>query len=341
MRQYVPPVDQRVLWISEGGRLRGLAPLYVQHLTVAGLPVARRMSLAGGGRTTPLELPQVLSAPGQGRAVIRALVQSTLSDDVSWSEISLTREQGWFTQGTPGGQGRQLTFERHQQARACVVLALADTWEQTRAGLKRNVKESLRRGRNRMAKDGRSWQIRHRTGTDLGPAAVDRLLALHAARSQYSGSWSHHHDAFADTSIRTFMQRLLPELGAAGQASIVELELDAQVVAAQLVLHAPGTIYFHSSGFLPQVWELSPVTTLQGSAIVAAIARGDRWVNFSPGPNESKLRWSESLHVLDDFAYGAGGRAALGRYTAFFFAKDIRQLRHVRHEAARETTRQN
>ena len=81
---------------------------------------------------------------------------------------------------------------------------------------------------------------------------------------------------------------------------------------------------------------LPPTTALQGAAMEAAIGRGDRWVNFSPGPNESKLRWSEDVHLFDDFGYGVDDRGTLARYTLFSVAKDVRELRHVRAQALGE-----
>jgi CelD/BcsL family acetyltransferase involved in cellulose biosynthesis len=337
LRHYVPRQDQRILWVGDGAELVGVAPLYVQRIRVAGMPVAVRLTMAGSGRTTPLELPELLSAPGHERAVVRAVIQHSLTEDVAWCEISLGRRHGWFppaTSGTPGWV--PVTFQRHQRARACVVLELADSWAMTRAGLKRNVKESLRRARNRLARDGRPWAVRHRHGADLDVAAVDRLMRLHAVRSAFGGSWARHTDAYADPAHRQLMRAVLPLLGAARQASIAELELGGRVVAAQLVLHAPGTLYFHSSGFEPDVWQLSPVTALQEAAIQAGIDDGARWVNFSPGPNEAKSRWSDGLHVVDDFAYGAGGRPDLARYTAFTLAQEVRMLRLTHHEAQRE-----
>jgi len=329
-RRFVPRAKRHLLLVSHGDQLVGVAPLYEQRLHLARLAVARRLVPVGGGRTSALEIPPLLCAAGHGRAVTRAVVEQALTCDVAWSELSLSREQGWLNAHLAGGPGQPPVFQRHQQVRACVVLRLGDTWDETRSAFRRNVKESVRRARNRLAKDGRPWQILHRTGTDLDAAAVERLLALHGARSRDQQSASLHHDAYAAPADASFVRELLPRLGEAGQASLVELELGGEVVATQLVLHPPGGVYFHSSGFLPGVWELSPITALQVSTMERAITRGDRWANFSPGPNEAKLRWSERLTTFDDFAFGVATHATMARYTAFFLAKDVRQLRHER-----------
>jgi len=336
-RQYVPAERQVLLLVTDRDRLVGVVPLYLHEFALGRVPLARTRPLArrlvtvGAGVSTPMELPPLLSAPGRARAVTRAVVRWALRAGVDWTELCLAREQhGWLGAEQAGVTAGVAAFARFQQVRACVVLRLEPTWEQTRAGLGRNVKESVRRAVNRLAKDGREWRIVHRTGADLDRAAVERLLRLHAARSDYQGSWSAHHDAFAAPPTTAFMVDLVPRLGLAGEATLMELELAGEIAAVQLVLHPPGGVYVHSSGFVPDEWRLSPVTRLQVAAFEAATARGDRWVNLSPGPNEAKLRWSDRMAMFDDIAFGPATRRGLARYGAFFIAKDMRQLRHER-----------
>jgi hypothetical protein len=71
------------------------------------------------------------------------------------------------------------------------------------------------------------------------------------------------------------------------------------------------------------------VTLLQAEVVRSAIARGDRWVNFSPGPNVAKMRWSETMHVQDDFAYGTGSRVSGLRFLAFAQLAAAKQFRHA------------
>ncbi|MFI7586768.1 GNAT family N-acetyltransferase [Spongisporangium articulatum] len=335
LRHFVPRGDARIFMVTERDALIGVSPMYLGQVKIGGLPLARRLLPVGAGQTTPLEIPFMLAAPGRDRTVQKAIVRHTVGLDVSWSEMVLTREQCWFDPAIGDGDGPSATFHRHQGARACVVLELSPTWDETRSRLKRNVKESLRRARNRLTKDGRPWRIEHRTGTDLTREVVDGWLDLHRARAEQTDTWSKHGDAYADPHLRAFMRRLLPKLGAEHQASIVELHFDGSVQAAQLVLHGPNTIYFHSSGFTPEVWQFSAVTALQGAAIERAIEHGDRWVNFSPGPNEGKLRWSETLLGIDEFAYSGAQRGAASRYATFLLAKDAREVRQIRQHIGR------
>lgn len=328
---FTEPQDRFVFTVRDDDRLVAVAPFFRDRVGASRLTIARRLQLVGAGQGgSLLELPQILAAPDTGREALREIVGATISADTGthWAEVSVTPDMAWFEGQWVTGTGQPVAFHRHQLHRACVVVPLAGSWAATRSGLKRNVKESLRRSKNRLSKDGREWAVRQHTD-GLDAAVVDRFLTLHRSRALQDQSTSTHPDAFADPIRREFMHTVLPRLGRRGRARILELELAGTVVATQLVLHAPGLTYIHSSGFTADVWDLGPVTFLQGEAISAAADRGERWINLSPGPNVAKLRWSEQLDVHHDVAYGAGGRSLRWRYSAFAAAATQSQVAHA------------
>ena len=323
--------DRFIYTVRDGDQLKGVAPFFCSRVAAGRATVAKRLQLVGAGQGgSLLELPQILAAPGQEREVLRETVTTTLAADTGahWVETSVTPAMAWFEPQWVKGTERPFAFHRHQLSRASVIVPLDGAWLTTRSGLKRNVKESLRRSKNRIAKDGRPWAVHSHTDT-LDREVVSRFLDLHRSRAVQDQSTSHHPDAFSDPARRVMMRAVLPALGRQGRACILELELGGRIVAAQLVLHAPGLTYIHSSGFTADVWDLGPVTFLQGEAISAAADRGERWINMSPGPNVAKLRWSESLDVHHDFAFGAGGRALRWRYSAFTVAQARSQVSHA------------
>ena len=121
--------------------------------------MAKRLQLVGAGQGgSLLELPQILAAPGQEREVLREIVTTTLAADTGahWMETSVTPAMAWFEPQWVKGTDRPFAFHRHQLSRASVIVPLDGAWLTTRSGLKRNVKESLRRSKNRIAKDGRA-----------------------------------------------------------------------------------------------------------------------------------------------------------------------------------------
>lgn len=328
---FTAPEDRFVYTVRDGERLVAVAPFFRSPVTASKVTLARRLQLVGAGQGgSLLEVPQILAAPGQEREALRAVVETSLTAETGahWAEVSVTPAMAWFEPQWVKNTERPIAFHRHQLSRDCVVVPLDGSWITTRSTLKRNVKESLRRSKNRLAKDGRPWTVHQHTDT-LDRAVVERFLQLHRSRALQENSSSKHPDAFADPRRREFMAAVLPRLGAQGRARILELELAGEVVASQLVLHAPGLTYIHSSGFTADVWNLGPVTFLQGEAISAAADRGERWINMSPGPNVAKLRWSEQLDVHHDFAYGAGPRSLRWRYGAFAAAQTHTQLDHA------------
>lgn len=336
-RCFVPkPSDRLVLLVRvrATGELIGLAPMYEQTLRVGPLKVARRLVPVGSGTPTPYELPGHLAAAGQHRDVARAIVEATTrTDGADWSGLCTSPEQSWFepeyVQSGPGGPQQTVDFWQHVVSRACVIMRLGGSWEQTRSGLKRNLKESLRRSRNRLEKSGVPYQVHRRTGAELDEQVVTRLLDLHLDRSTTDRGSIVHGNYYSDPASQELVKQALPRLAARDRATIYELELDGRIVAAQLALHARGSSYIHSSGFLPETWSYGPVTHLVGLVVQEAADRGESLVNFSPGPQVSKLRWSEEVLAWQEFGYAIGTKATLMRYLV------LRALGSLRPDAAR------
>lgn len=319
-RQFSQPDDQRILFVRHSitNTLIGVAPMHRQAVRVGPIRFAHRLVMVGMGiGPNPFELPGFLARAHHSRDVARAIVHKTLDSTADWCELAVDPNQGWFEPEWTYGKDRPATFSQYQRPKACVILALAPTWVELRSSLKRNVKESLRRSQNRLSKSGRAFAVKRQVGDSITPETIRRFLDLHRMRSDNDKASVHHLDAFADPRNRELILSVLPQLALEGRASIIELEIEGKVLASQLVLLSPGSSYVHSSGFDPEIWSLGPVTYLHAELIKAAIERGDSIVNFSPGPNVSKLRWSEQLWVTNEFAYGSGARVVGFRFGAY------------------------
>jgi hypothetical protein len=338
---FVSPGDRVVLVVrrpaggetagdGESGEVIGIVPMHRRASNVGPLTIARRLLPVGAGLgENPYEIPGSLCAPGAAREVGAAVAAACIGVDVHWAEQVLAPDQTWFDWDWLAGSEDDVVFGELARARACVVLPLSSTWDETRSSLKRNIKESVRRSANRLKKDGRPWEVVRR-GSDLDRPAIERFLELHRQRSQLSRSTTRPHpDAYEERTHRRLILNALPVLAEQGDASMFELYLDGEHVASQLALHAPGTSYVHSSGFREDTWQLGVVTHLHAELVRYAIERGDRVVNFSPGPNVSKLRWSEQLWVTHEFAFGAGPRSLTLRVATFDALSSIRTLRRA------------
>ena len=327
--------ESAVLTVRRDGRLLGLAPFYLR--TVGRL--ARTAQLAGTARLGTLtELPQVLVAPGQTRPVLRAVVEHWLAapDPWDWLELPLAAQQGWFEPQWLG-EGRAVRgLVQHKTTRAAVVLALPEPGAGLRSVLKRNVWESVKRGRNRLTGSGRGWEITaHDTETGVR-AALPVLRRLHAERSLMSGARAHP-DVLADPSSRAFLGEAACRMAAAGRAEVLTLTVDGTAIAALLVLRSRSAAYLALSGVDPAWWSTGPVTLLQHAAMERALERGDTEVNLSIGPDVSKLRWSEQVVQHPEFVVcgpRARSRVLLSGYAA------LASVAAVRREAARHQVRE-
>lgn len=327
--------EAAIVTVRRDKRLIGVAPFYLR--TVGRL--ARAVQPVGTERLGALtELPQVLAAPGQNRAVLRAVVEHWLDspDEWDWLELPLTAEQGWFEPQWLGEGSEVRGQVQHKTTRAAVVLALPDRSADLRSVLKPNVWESVKRARHRLTGSGRPWEITAHTTEEQVRAALPVLRRLHAARADMSGARVHP-DALSDPRRRAFLAAAVARMAAAGRAEVLTLSVDGKPVAALLVLRSRSAAYLALSGVDPQWWSTGPVTLLQYTAMERALERGDAEVNLSVGPDVSKLRWSEQVVQHPAFVVcgpRSRSRALLSGYAA------LASVAAVRREAARHRVRE-
>ena len=324
------------IWLlaaRKGGRLVGVAPLYRRSW---GPGLAHSMQLWGTGRGSNLvELPQFLLGQEQPRAVARALVDQLCADSGRWDWAELLLGDGLWLEPDWLPRGGTMTLLT-KGIRANVVLPV--TLDEPPA-LKRNVRESLRRARNRLerAYPG-GWSITCATSSADVPGAVSDLAGLHGERSRLAGK-KRHPNALAREADWTFLSTAVTALATRGAVAVYRLMADGLAIAALLVLRTEECTYFLLSGMSQSAWEFSPVTLLQRSAIDDAIARGQQCVNFSTGADTPKLRWSEKLTLTPEFVLVPDrfpARVRFGTYWQASAAAAVARERH-RHTLAGES----
>jgi CelD/BcsL family acetyltransferase involved in cellulose biosynthesis len=284
-----------LLTARQDGRLVGVAPFYRRSW---GPGLAHSMQLWGTGRNGALvELPQFLTGRDRPRAVARALVTRLCAETTAWDwaeiplEDSLWLEPDWLP---PNGAVTVLT----KLVRASVVLPIQ---EHMPLVMKKNLRESLRRSRNRLNRSyPGAWSVNCASDCASIIDALSDLARLHHDRSIVAGKERHPNmlEAKADWS---FLQSAVSTMAQREAASIYRLLVYGKAIAALLVLYTKEGSYFLLSGFTQQSWEFSPITLLQGRAIADAGVRGCSWVNLSTGPDTAKLRWSEQLTLSTEF----------------------------------------
>jgi CelD/BcsL family acetyltransferase involved in cellulose biosynthesis len=329
---FVDRGDLRVVAVWERDRLVALAPLY-RHVSGPGPFALRRLRLLGAGRDPLTELAQVLALPSVRRRAIRAIVAHLHREqrDWDWIEIFVPPDHGWLEPETvPAASG---SFVTSLFPHACVIVALPQSWEELQRGLKRNVKESIRRSRNRLERDGHQWAVRELREPGQVAAGLSELLELHRARAAMTGR-APRQDRLADPGDEAFTREAATNMAAEGQASIHLLDVDGAAAGGLLVLHAPGTLFLSLSGNDPRWWEYGILNLLTAEVLKAGIRDGARSVNLSSGPETTKLRWSEQIEVHQLFAIVSGRRRSRMAFAAYVQGRAGREVR-AGHRVAR------
>jgi hypothetical protein len=105
------------------------------------------------------------------------------------------------------------------------------------------------------------------------------------------------------------------------RASVHLLEIGGTAAGGLIALRAPGSRFLSLSGYDPRWWDYGILNLLTSEVLGAAIRDGDRSVNLSSGPENSKLRWSEEIAVNTLFAVVAGRRRSRLAFELFLHAR--------------------
>lgn len=182
--------------------------------------------------------------------------------------------------------------DQQYDAEHCVeeyILPLARTWDEFRGGLKRNIKESIRKCYNAPAREGLNLEFK----ADHGHLAIKQSMAdfyrLHHLRSA-AALQPKHRDYFANAAARRFIEAFIQDSHGI-EPLLFSVWHGQQMVAARLGFVVNRALYLYFSGYDPSYARYSVMTRVVSESIQHAIAHGLDSVNLSPGTDPSKLRW--------------------------------------------------
>jgi len=254
-----------------------------------GLGPAVRIVQFMGADANLTELRTLAARRDEEPAAIRAVLDDLRAHAREWDWLhwGAVRAEGAAAEVLATEPGVQ--WSPHQSE---YVLPLAATWDEQRARLSRNIKESLRKCYNAPRRD----HVHLDFSVVRTPArlldALPRLFELHADRAGLEGSVKHH-DVFASPRARAFIGAAASEMASRGAACVFQLSHGGRVVAARLgFLAGPSDrLYLYYGGFDTPYAKYSVMTTTVCEAIKWAIGEGARAVDFSFGTDVSKTRW--------------------------------------------------
>ena len=321
------PDSPLVVEVREDGRLLGLAACY-RHRMRGGL---NRVQPVGTGAEWigPFEVPSVLAAESRGRDVARAVVEALCGLDPAfdWANVGLGESAPWLEpEWLPSGF---TSMVRHVVGAVVVDLGVPRP-EDVLVG-HRNLKESLRRARNRLTKEygADGWEVRRHTEPDAVAAAFAGLVRLHRERAAAEQHREIHADVFASPRALAYVSEVVLRLARRDRVRLYEVAAGEEVLAAQLVLTTATASYSSVSGVSERGWRFSSVTHLQWTGLVEAHAAGHRELNLSIGPNQAKLRWSSDVRHQPDYVVVGPRRRSRTAYLAAQTAASVRAYREA------------
>ncbi|GGX41982.1 GNAT family N-acetyltransferase [Undibacterium squillarum] len=199
-----------------------------------------------------------------------------------------------------------------QRAIPNFIVELGDDWEQFRSGLKRNIKESLRRCYNSLKRDELSHRLEVLRGEQI-MAVLPRFYSLHGMRASAEDTIAHP-DYFCIERHRRLIEDMIAS-GSAQRCCMLVLYVGEQAVAMRLAFAMPDELYLYYSGYDLDYGRYSVMTTLVAETMKWAIEQGCRRVNLSIGEDVSKTRWGplEVRYQEVQCVGNAGWRIALVR----------------------------
>ena len=266
------------------GALVAVAPMMLTERPAVGLLRARSLQFFGADPNIT-ELKGVICAGADAERVHRSLLQHFEERESEWD---------WLEWGSLNEHCSHLFIERTdvqgKREVPAYLLALPGSWDELRQGLKRNLRESLRKCYNSLKRDGHGFAFQVAREPEQVSTVLADLFRLHSARSSLAGTVAHP-DVFATAHSRRFLQELCERLARRGNWRAFTLRIAGQVVAVRLGFQFGDALYLYYSGFDPAWGKYSVMTTTVAEAIKHSIAHGIRTVNLSTGNDVSKTRW--------------------------------------------------
>jgi CelD/BcsL family acetyltransferase involved in cellulose biosynthesis len=288
------------------GRLIAVAPMMITRRAFSPVQLCELQFF--GADTNVTEMRGVIARPEHLPAVIAALQAEFAARPDGWDWV-----QWRGLRNTPGAAPWDAQIPGFEPVRQVTdyYLVLPTSWTAFKTTLPRNIKESLRKCYNSLARDGHEFVFRAVTDPAEIGAAIERFLALHTRRAELMETITHR-NSFTAPQSQAFLHDYARHAAGRQKFCVFELMIGGQVVASRVAMLLGDEIFLYFSGYDPAWRRYSVMTTLLAEALQWAIARGLRVANLSSGTDVSKTRWRPaSVSYTDGYAVAPGWRSGL------------------------------
>jgi CelD/BcsL family acetyltransferase involved in cellulose biosynthesis len=304
------------------GRLVALVPLMRTFCLGLGLPAMRIVQFFG---TDPslTEFRGVICRPEDQDKVVRTLAEYFLRCHRDWDVFrwnGLRRPPSVYNSMAIGCE----FLARHELPD--YLVDLPDKWDKLRLHVSSNMRKNLRKAYESLERDGLDFTLRVVRQPEDVPAAIERFLSLHLARSE-AADMVRHPNKFREPNARAFLVAYLLRLAGRGQLCIFELEVNREVVASRLTFVLGSDLYMYFAGYDTAWKKYSVMTILVAEMIKWAIEHSLQRVNLSTGKDLSKLRWKPveiGLHDAVQISPSLRGKIAYRGFLAYEVLSRVR-----------------
>jgi len=271
----------RILVASRGTAIVGILPLYIETVTILGLPVRRLRVIGSGGDTNPDDLGPFF-AKGSETAAATALAGAVLTmkgvDVVELSDLD-------SRSALPSAM--KLEADRMQlectlgQSEKIAYLELPGDWKSYLASVSGHRRWHILSLRRKLENAHPTRFFVWQDAADLD-RALDKLAELHRRR------WGDASQSFASAQYMALHRAAMKECLERGWLRLYCLEIGGELAAMLYCYRFRGHIFLVQAGFDPSYAKLSPGNVLLGHALEHAIGEGNSVFDFLRGEHGYK-----------------------------------------------------
>lgn len=271
----------RVFVVEQGDELVGVAPMYA--LGGAYRPL--------GGELAPVE--PVARAGFEDRVAV-ATGELLATAEPSARTVELAQHgsgldwAGMLSRVWPGGRAAWRWVEAEAPA---PLVDFSDGFEAWMSGKSKSFRRDIRSSRRKLDEGGGSFRF---ATAETIESDVSEFLRLHRMRLADRGGTNVPAGQGVERMLVAVGRDLLPS----GRFRLLCLDLDGEVIAADLLLAAGAEVSAWNSGFDEAYRDFSPIMQCLVYALADAAERGERTMSLGPGGQSYKYRLSSSEDSL-------------------------------------------
>lgn len=277
------------------GQIVGLIPLFEEKITRDKRAVGTSLRPFGWSASFDgmTDEPVALFRKGYEAAAARAFkVESARQRKLGGWDLAIIagpvsqRSRTTRPAFTDGFGGVEVT--RHRPGP--MTVRLPRSWIEFKAQLSKSMRDNIAHYPRKLSREVGRWMLREARSPHDVAEATEALINLHRQRS-LSKVGSPHISHIPTDLHATFLRHWFQRMAWRNQMSIFTIEIDGEIVAAQVFLEAASVLSVYYSGFNDRWHRYSPLTIIMTAAIRSAMARKFGCLDFPPVPRAWKSRW--------------------------------------------------